>query len=141
VQERLFSIDEANELIPKLEILMGRVQQRALALRSGIEQLAADTGKAAQDLSTAEIVELRPELQPIIEELEDLVGEIEDCGGQFKGLELGLVDFPCEMNGELALLCWQFGEKEIGYWHTLEGGFGGRQPLAEHSASRSRSLQ
>jgi hypothetical protein len=141
MQQHLFSIDEANALIPRLEILMGRLQQRAATLRSGIEQLAEETGRPAHDLSTAEIVELRPELQPVIEELEDLVGDIEECGGEFKGLELGLVDFPCEMNGELALLCWQFGEKEICYWHSVDGGFGGRQPLSERQASRSRSLQ
>jgi len=141
MQQRLFSIDEANALIPRLEILMGRLQQRAAELRTGIEELAVSTGKSALELSTADIVELRPELQPVIEELEELVGEIEECGGEFKGLELGLVDFPTEMNGEVALLCWQFGEKEIGYWHSLEGGFGGRQPLPRRTPQRSRYLQ
>jgi hypothetical protein len=40
-----------------------------------------------------------------------------------------LLDFPCLMEGETVLLCWKLGEKEIGYWHTTEAGFAGRQPL------------
>ena len=135
MEQRLFSIEEANALIPKLEMLMGRLQQHAAELRSAIEELAVQTGKSAGDLSAIEIVELRPALQPVIAELERLVTEIEECGGQFKGVDLGLVDFPAEINGEIALLCWQFGEKEIGYWHSLEADFAGRKRLP---APRSR---
>jgi hypothetical protein len=136
LEQRLFTVDEANALIPRLEIIMGRLQQRAAELRRGIEALRAQTGKSPQELRPSEIVELPPELKPVIEELERLVGEIEDSGGQFKGLDLGLVDFPAEINGEVALLCWQFGEKEIGYWHSLESSFSERQELP---APRSRS--
>ena len=140
MEEHLFSIDEVNALIPKLELIMGRLQQQSAELRRGIEALAAETGKPVGDLNSGEIVELRPALRPLIEDLERLVGEIEDCGGQFKGLDLGLVDFPAEVNGEIALLCWQFGEKEVSYWHALEGGFAGRQPLPSREP-RSTLLQ
>ena len=61
--------------------------------------------------------------------LQRTAAEIEACGGQFKGLELGLVDFPSEIDGQVGLLCWQYGEKEITHWHPLESGFDGRQPL------------
>jgi hypothetical protein len=136
----VFSLEEANALIPKLELIMGRLQQRAAELRRGIDELAQQTGKTAGDLTSSEIVELRPTLRPAIEEVEQLVGEIEECGGEFKGLDLGLVDFPTEINGEPAVWCWQFGEKEIGYWHSLDEGFAGRQPLSERRA-RSTYLQ
>ncbi|HUI27830.1 MAG TPA: DUF2203 domain-containing protein [Candidatus Kryptonia bacterium] len=140
MEQHLFSIDEVNALIPKLEFVMGRLQQRGAELRRGIEALALETGKPTAELNGSEIVELRPALRPLIEDLERLVGEIEECGGQFKGLDLGLVDFPAEINGEIALLCWQFGEKEVGYWHSLEGGFEGRQPLPRRQP-RSTLLQ
>jgi len=140
VSEHLFNVHEVNALIPKLELVMGRLQQRGAELRRAIEMLAAERGEAAADLQTSDIVEQRPELRPLINEIEQLVGEIEECGGQFKGLDLGLVDFPAEINGEVALLCWQFGEKEVGYWHALEGGFAGRQPLPAHQP-RSTYLQ
>jgi hypothetical protein len=58
-----------------------------------------------------------------------LVEEIEALGAEVKDLELGLVDFPAEREGETVLLCWRVGEEEIGYWHGLEEGFAGRRPL------------
>ena len=44
-------------------------------------------------------------------------------------LDEGLVDFPALHRGETVLLCWQLGEDEIRYWHSVEGGFAGRRPL------------
>jgi hypothetical protein len=129
VEQRLFSLEEANALIPKLEIIMSRMQRRAAELRRGIEALARECGQSPDDLNTSDILTQRPGLRPVVDELEELVAEIEECGGQFKGLDLGLVDFPAELNGEIVLLCWQFGEKEIAYWHTVENGFAGREPL------------
>jgi hypothetical protein len=140
LRQRLFSLAEANELIPKLEMMMGRLQQCAAQLRSGITEAAALLGRPVTDLTTEEIIEAKAELGPVIEELERLTDEIEESGAQFKGLDLGLVDFPFEMNGEVVLLCWQYGEKEIGHWHSLEAGFAARQPLPNRG-SPSRYLQ
>ncbi|MCK6555580.1 DUF2203 domain-containing protein [Candidatus Binatia bacterium] len=129
MSDRLFSVRQANALIPKLELIMERLQRGTHVLREGVAELARVTGAPADDLTMAEIVELRPDLQPVIAEVEALLGEIEDCGGKFKGLELGLVDFPAEIDGEVVLLCWQYGEKEISHYHTVEGGFASRKPL------------
>ncbi len=46
-----------------------------------------------------------------------------------RDLDRGLVDFPALRDGREVYLCWQEGEVEIGYWHDLESGFGGREPL------------
>ena len=138
--ERLFTVREANALIPKLEFIMERLQRHTLVLREGVAELARVTGEPADDLTMAQIVDLRPALRPVIAEVDALLAEIKECGGQFKGLDLGLVDFPAEIDGEPILLCWQYGEKEIGYYHTPDGGFAGRKPL--HAAvALVRSLQ
>jgi hypothetical protein len=127
--ERLFTIDEANALIPRLEIIMSKLQQHNLALRDALTELAQDTDQRLESLSTAQILELRPQLQPVIDALETLLYELESWGVQLKGLDLGVIDFPAELNGESVLLCWQYGEKEIAYYHSPEAGFAGRQPL------------
>jgi hypothetical protein len=57
------------------------------------------------------------------------VHEIEESGVHLKDVQLGLVDFPAERDGERIYLCWQFGEPEVAFWHTLDAGFAGRQPL------------
>jgi len=125
----LFSLEEANALIPKLELIMERMQRRGIELRVAIEALAREGSMPMQDIEVSELLKRRPELGDLVQELEELIGEIEQFGGQFKGLELGLVDFPSEIDGQIGLLCWQYGEKEITHWHPLETGFDGRQPL------------
>ena len=42
----------------------------------------------------------------------------------------GLVDFPSEMNGRHVLLCWRLGEPEVQFWHEVDAGYAGRQPLS-----------
>ncbi len=138
--KRLFTVEEANALIPKLELIMGKLQRHALVLREQVSELSQLTGQQADELTTAQILELRPQLSSVVEELEALLGEIEACGGELKGVDLGLVDFPAEREGELILLCWQYGEKEIDYYHTFEAGFAGRKPLAP-GQERPKALQ
>jgi hypothetical protein len=135
VTERLFTIEEANALIPRLEVLMGKLQRQGLDFRQRLQDLAHQTGQAPEDLTTAQILELRPELQPVLEELDALLGEIESHGVQLKGLDLGLIDFPAEVDDEVVLLCWQYGEKELAYYHSIEAGFAGRKPLHPHADS------
>ena len=91
------------------------------------------------NVGVGELLDRRPGLGELVEELERLIGEIEGCGGQFKGLELGLVEFPSEIEGQVGLLCWQYGEKEISHWHSLDRGFDNRQPLP--SSARRPYLQ
>ena len=135
MKDRLFTLDEANALIPKLENIMQQLQRHGLALRAEVGALAKETGDLPEAITVPHVLELRPQLHAVVEDMERLLGEIDACGLEMKGLDLGLIDFPAEINGEFVLLCWQFGEKEVGYYHSVEGGFAGRKPL---DAKRSR---
>jgi len=65
-----------------------------------------------------------------MERLVKLVAELNELGVQVKELNAGLIDFPAlRTNGEEVLLCYRLPEAEIGFWHTLDGGFAGRRPL------------
>jgi len=57
--------------------------------------------------------------------------EIDATGVQVKDLDIGLLDFPFQLDGEIVLLCWKMGETEIRHWHTMDGGFAGRQTVDE----------
>jgi hypothetical protein len=127
---RLFTLEEANALIPKLELIMARLLQRGAELRLGVEDVARECGRSVDALTMDDIVKMRPELTGVAEEIRQLVTDIEAQEVQFKGIDLGLVDFLAEIDGDVALLCWQYGEKEITHWHTLDGGFAGRRPLS-----------
>jgi len=129
VSERLFTVDEVNALIPKLEHLMTRMQRRGAELRRAIGEAIQLRGSGEGPISVSELLRLRPEVEPAAREMEELLREVEATGGQFKGLDLGLVDFPAEVDGEIVLLCWQFGEEEVDYYHSVEEGFARRKPL------------
>ena len=134
---RLFTLEEANGLIPRLELIMEKLQRKGVELRQEVRAVASEIDKPLTELTLDEVVAYRPALKLLTDDMQRLVGEIEQTGVQFKGLDLGLVDFPAEIDGEHRLLCWQYGEKEIGYWHTEESGFAGRQRLPH---VRPRSL-
>jgi hypothetical protein len=121
-----FTIAEANALVPRLEMLMERAQRVALVLRSALQDPADSTPAR----TTAEVLRVRPDLADQVRELESAVGAIEELGCLFKGLDLGLVDFPARVDGTTVLLCWQYGEKQIAYWHRTDEGFANRRPLA-----------
>lgn len=127
---RRFTIDEANALIPRLEMLMERLQRTVLAVRTAVHE--AESVPEVQ--TTVDVLRVRPELAPYVSEIEETVAEIEQLGCQFKGIDLGLVDFPAEIDGREVLLCWQYGEKSIGFWHAPDAGFAGRRALTTVSA-------
>jgi hypothetical protein len=122
---KLFTIAEANAHIPKLEALLTQIQTRYVKIQSIIGKIEPGTPAEAIEQRLGE----HPELRGLFQEIQRCVKAIEEIGAHFKGVELGLVDFPFMHGDEIALLCWQFGEKEIRWWHTMEGGFTGRRPL------------
>ena len=66
-----------------------------------------------------------------MEQVQELVEEINGLGCVCKGVEEGLVDFPCLMGEEAVFLCWRYGEENIGHWHQIHDGYSGRKPLLE----------
>lgn len=48
---------------------------------------------------------------------------------QVKDLDRGLIDFPALLNGKEVFLCWEQAEGEIEFWHDLDAGYAGREPL------------
>ena len=73
------------------------------------------------------------------EALSDEIERVRALGGEVKDIDLGLVDFPSTRNGEEILLCWKLGEKVLGYWHSVDGGFATRRPIdAQISSAPSR---
>jgi len=133
---RRFTIEEANALIPRLEMLVADAQRAALALRSAMQE--SDDATAGDARTTKDVLRVRPDLADEVHRLEWAVAEIEALGCQFKGLDLGLVDFPAQVDGTTVLLCWQYGEKQIAFWHRSDEGFANRRALG---AAERPSLQ
>jgi hypothetical protein len=129
-REHFFTIDEANALVPRLTLILERMQRASLKIREELVAIAQEYGEdSVNQLSVHQLLQMKPQLQPLFEQLSLSVEEIEEHGCLFKGLELGLVDFPARLNGEVVEFCWQYGEKEISFYHGREDGFAGRRPL------------
>jgi hypothetical protein len=129
-QVHLFSLAEANELVPRLELILERMQRVGAKIREEMAILAQEIGeKRLAEISVHQLIQLKPAFHPLFEQLSQSVEEIESHGCFFKGLELGLVDFPAKIDGEMVELCWQYGEKEVSFYHGREEGFVGRRPL------------
>jgi hypothetical protein len=137
--EKTFRLDEANAIVPRLHGLMERLQRGALRLHDEMSDLARSTGVEIASLTPDELLRQRPAARVLVEELDAVVQEIEASGAHLKDVQLGLVDFPAEKDGEVVYLCWQFGEPEVGFWHRMDDGFAGRKPLP--GTARPRYLQ
>jgi hypothetical protein len=129
VADKLFTLDEATAVLPQLRLLMERLQRHALRLDAEMQDLARARATTLAALDVEDLLRARPALRLIVEELDDTVDRIGELGGQLKDIRLGLVDFPSLLDGERVLLCWQFGEDDIAYWHAEEEGFAGRRLL------------
>jgi hypothetical protein len=126
--DKFFTPTEANLLVPRLEILIRKLQVEADAIRTRIGELSrSEPGVAGEPLS--ELVRRFPELRENATRMAEAVTEVEAMGGLLKDIDQGLVDFPCEAGSDVVFLCWQFGEREIVAWHPLDGGFARRRPL------------
>jgi len=65
-------------------------------------------------------------------------GPDDATGVQVKDLDIGLLDFPCEVDGQTILLCWKLGEKSITHWHGTNEGFAGRKPIDQRIAKAKK---
>jgi hypothetical protein len=132
---RTFTLAEAQRLLPILESLL------KTAINS--KQLIEEVDSELQDLghriflnggtlvNVLEVARRKSEREKAVQRAKDAVAEIHATGVQVKDLDIGLLDFPCKVEGEIILLCWKLGEEKIAHWHSPEEGFAGRKPIDE----------
>lgn len=124
---KLFTVEQANELIPVVRPKLEKIKvyyERIAKLREPARAAAsaAEFGGGGMESGT--------EYVKTLYEVGKLTMEISTLGIQLKDYTRGLIDFPCRRDGRIILLCWQLGEGDrIEWWHEIEAGFAGRQPL------------
>lgn len=130
---RTFTLNEAQTMLPVLEALLRRAITANAKAVSVEEEISAFNQRiflsGGMHVDVEKAARRRGEREIAIREAKDTLAEIDAIGVQVKDLNTGLLDFPCKMDGEIVLLCWKLGEKEITHWHTVDAGFSGRQPL------------
>lgn len=153
-----YTIDRANDRIPEVRELLLRLRsqrEELVRLRDRYVELtgtssgggeagpreragtghdagadrAGGSGAAVSDLHDARLVRLR--IKGIVDQMGASVARIDRWGITLRDIQAGLIDFPALVNGRQVWLCWQLGEEDVAWWHELDTGFAGRQPLSE----------
>ena len=122
---KFFTVEEANALLPQVRILIEEMfvaRDEAMARRPDLKPVLE---KAAGNGGSRKA----GELLGVFKKFEKIVSELQELGCELKGIEQGLIDFPAMMHGREVYLCWQYNEPEIAFWHDIDAGFAGRQPL------------
>ena len=141
--DRTFTLEEAQTLLPVLESLL----RTAIDGKKLIEAVDAELQELAHRVflrggilvNVVQMAGRKAEREKTIQRVKDALAEIDATGVQVKDLDIGLLDFPCEVDGRTLLLCWKLGEKGITHWHGVSEGFAGRKPIDERIAKAKRA--
>jgi hypothetical protein len=124
VFSRHYSLEEANAMLPQLEPLLQQLRESRDELTDAeAHELLSDAsagnggGEPGRQVGVAFL------------EVRRILGALEEAGIVLRDIDRGLLDFPSLDGDREIFLCWELGEDEISYWHDLESGYGGRQPL------------
>jgi hypothetical protein len=133
MSSKYFTLDEANLMLPfvdqeliTLQALKRQFQEKYLDLR---RKKQAYNGSHPVSTEKDPFFTLETELEFLQIEAKTHMNSIEMKGIELKDIDIGLVDFPSIIGGNEVLLCWRQGEERIGYYHSRQDGFSGRQSI------------
>ena len=139
VVTRLFSLKDANALVPRLAAIFTRARQIQARMEPVVRQLHV-LGHPAQvapgeefeidPAAPVRVQKLQAEVKDRLTELRSLLHDVAQLGIEIKKPE-GLVDFRSRLRGKTVYLCWQFGEERITHWHDLQTGLAGRKRILD----------
>jgi hypothetical protein len=143
MSSRTFTLDEAHVLLPVLESLL----RAAISGKKVMEEVEAEMQELSHRIflnggthvDVVAVARRKAERGKAEQRAKDALAEIDSIGVQVKDIDIGLLDFPCEVDGRTVLLCWKMGEKSITHWHSPEEGFAGRKLIDERIARSKRA--
>jgi hypothetical protein len=141
--DRSFTLAEAESLLPVLESLL----RTAIDGKKLIENVDAELQELAHRVflsgglrvNIIYMARRKAEREKAIQRVKDALAEIDSTGVQVKDIDIGLLDFPCQVEGRTVLLCWKLGEKGITHWHGSSEGFADRKPVDEKITKAKRT--
>jgi hypothetical protein len=135
-KRKYFTVEEANKALPLVRMIIDDiVRQNHVVedLQQRLSMVTRERRRPPTDVYSEELAHSQAELEAEESKLRNYVEELHRLGVEFKGTD-GLCDFYSIMDGREVFLCWRLGEPEVLYWHDLDAGFAGRQPLPGHSS-------
>ncbi len=126
-EERIFTRDEANRTLERLRPLVLDLQEEWERIKALNPEIQKTREKALMDAFSPHGVEYVESVSHLML----VMRQVREMGVLVKDLDKGLCDFPYLKQDRVVYLCWQLGEDSIEYWHDVESGFSGREPLGE----------
>lgn len=138
---RLFTLEEANALVPQLNSLCAEQIERRAAIEKRLVELAQKTGAPPEGVmekpdDPADVRAIKRDIISRLHEYQSAWNELEKLGVVLKDARTGLMDFYARVDGKVVFLCWQYGEDCVAHYHDIDAGFSGRKPI--DGAVRSR---
>ena len=130
---RYYSIDDANALVPDLEVVVGRLRTQRdelITLRDAYRGHAQPEDDLDSPTDDPELRRLRLRMRGIVDQMQADVAWLDDRSITLRDIPSGLLDFPALVSGRQVWLCWRLGEDDVAFWHAHDEGFSGRRPLA-----------
>jgi len=124
-----FTVEQANATLPLVRRIVEDIVLQYRRWQDRVREFEVVTANSTADRPDARAEELQQEAQALAAEIEGYVGELAELGIEFKGYDLGLVDFPAEVGGRAAYLCWKLGEPAVQHWHEVGAGYADRRPI------------
>lgn len=122
---RYFTLDEASAMLDVIRPMLAEILEIRQSILEKQPEVWPVLAKAAGNGGNRAANQVEREFTT----LNQLVHRIQATGAVLKDLDLGLIDFPALRAGREVYLCWKYGEDQIRYWHDIDSGFVGRQPL------------
>lgn len=133
MSDKFFTLEEAEGLLPQLEVWLRTIvdcKKKIAAIEIEFSELLARvTNSGGASLDVRAWIDRKREEETAGDDLRSAARLVMDTGAQIKDLDMGLIDFPCRIDGSEINLCWKLGESSIGFWHGMDEGFSGRKPI------------
>jgi hypothetical protein len=127
---RLFTVAEANGMLPEIVPLLLEMRARKVALDTALAGLEKLTPAMRLNGHAADARELEARIHELSSELAAGVDHLAAQGIEIKSIDHGLIDFPALRDDRVIYLCWRLGEGPmIRFWHEIEAGYAGREKL------------
>ena len=117
-KEANIQLEVVRPMVAELISISERVQAHQPEIWSVVEKSAGNGGNPTLS-----------KMLPDFDRLDLILHQLQDMGIEVKDLSTGLIDFPALKDGRVVYLCWKYNEGSIQFWHEIEAGFAGREPI------------
>ncbi|MCL2448518.1 MAG: DUF2203 domain-containing protein [Polyangiaceae bacterium] len=130
----VFTLEEANALLPRLSALIEAQSTRRTAIEERLEQLARRLGGLPEAIQIEagdppDVRALKEDIIARVEAYQAAWRDVESLGAVLKDARQGLLDFFGHVDGKAVWLCWKYGETAVTHYHGLDEGFAGRKAI------------